>query len=84
MADAKIDGVQMLPYLPFLISTNSFGIIAVLIFMGTSLIFMIPVFATRGGTQMIWFGLIGFVLTLEGVGLIALVILVNNGTIWQS
>ena len=74
----------MLPYLPFLISTNSFGIIALLIFLGTSLIFMIPVFATRGGTQAIWFGLVGFVLTIEAAGLITLVILVNNGTIWQS
>jgi hypothetical protein len=83
VADAK-DGVQMLAYLPFLISTNSFGIIALLIFMGTSMIFMIPVFATRGTTQMLWFGAVGFLLTVEAVGLITLVILVNNGTIWQS
>ncbi len=74
----------MLSYLPFLISTNSFGIIALLIFLGSSIIFMIPVLATRGGQQMVWFGIVGFILTLEAAGLITLVILVNNGTIWRT
>jgi hypothetical protein len=74
----------MLDYLPFLVSTNSFGIIALLIFLGSSLIFMIPVFATRGTTQLVWFGFVGFLLTVEAAGLIALVILVNNGTILSS
>lgn len=73
----------MLDYLPFLISTNSFGIIALLIFLGSSLIFMIPVFASRGGNQILWFGFVGFLLTVEAAGLVALVILVNNGTIWS-
>ncbi len=73
----------MLDYLPFLISTNSFGVIALLIFLGSSLIFMIPVFATRGTTQLLWFGLIGFVLTVEAAGLVTLTVLVNNGTLWS-
>jgi hypothetical protein len=72
----------MLEYLPFLISTNSFGVIAMLIFLGTSLLFMIPVFATRGTAQFMWFGLVGFILTVEAAGLITLGILINNGTIW--
>ena len=73
----------MLSYLPFLISTNSFGVIALLIFVASSVIFTIPVFATRGSSQILWGALAGFLLTAEGIGLIVLVVLVNNGTIWQ-
>jgi hypothetical protein len=73
----------MLSYLPFLISTNSFGVIAFIIFLGSSLIFMIPVFATRGMTQFVWLAAVGFILTLEAAGLLTLGILVNNGTIWS-
>lgn len=72
----------MLSYLPFLISTNSFGVIAFIILLGSSLIFTIPVFATRGMTQFAWLGIVGFILTVEAAGLVALGILVNNGTIW--
>lgn len=72
----------MLSYLPFLISTNSFGVIAFIIFLGSSLIFTIPVFATRGMTQLAWLGVVGFILTVEAAGLLTLGILVNNGTIW--
>jgi hypothetical protein len=78
------DGVSMFSYLPFLISTNSIGIIAVLIWIASSVILTIPVFATRGGTQIAWGSLAGFLLLAEAVGLIVLVILVNNGTIWQG
>lgn len=72
----------MLSYLPFLISTNSFGVIAFIVLLGSSLIFTIPVFATRGMTQLVWLGIVGFILTVEAAGLVALGILVNNGTIW--
>lgn len=72
----------MLSYLPFLISTNSFGVIAFIVLLGSSLIFTIPVFATRGMTQVVWLGIVGFILTVEAAGLVALGILVNNGTIW--
>ncbi len=74
----------MFSYLPFLISANSFGIIALLIFMGTSLILSIPIFANRGGAQLAWAGLVGFVLTVEAAVLVTLVVLVSNGTIWQT
>ena len=73
----------MLDYLPFLISANSFGVIGLLIFMGTSLIFTIPVFATRGGTQIAWAGVVGFVLTVELVVLVTLVVLISRGDIWS-
>ncbi|MGH2633300.1 MAG: hypothetical protein ACRDG3_07805 [Tepidiformaceae bacterium] len=74
----------MFSYLPFLISSNSFGIIALLIWIGSSVILTIPVFATRGGTQIAWGSVAGFLLLAEGVALVVLVILVNNGTIWQG
>lgn len=74
----------MFSYLPFLISANSFGIIAVLIFAGSGLILSIPIFASRGGAQLAWTGLIGFLLTVEAAVLVTLVVLVSNGTIWQT
>lgn len=72
----------MLANLPFLISTNSYGVIAFLILIGTSVLFMIPVAATRGTSQVLWFAVVGFLLTVEFAGLVTLGILVNNGTIW--
>jgi hypothetical protein len=71
-------------FLPFLISTNSFGIIAMLILMGSSVIFTIPVFASRGTKQALWFGVVGFLLTVELVVLVTLGVLVNNGDLWRS
>jgi hypothetical protein len=82
--NASFDGVSMLPDLPFLISTNSFGIIALLIFIGSAMIFTIPMFATRGGTQVAWAATAGVLLLIEAAGLITLVVLVHNGTIWQN
>jgi hypothetical protein len=74
----------MLPDLPFLISPNSLGIIALLIFIGSTMIFTIPMFATRGTTQVAWAGVAGVLLLIEAAGLITLVVLVHNGTIWQN
>ncbi len=74
----------MLAILPFLISTNSFGIIAVLIFGASSVIFMIPAMANRGSQQVIWFGVGSLLLLIEAAVLITLLVLVNNGTIWQG
>ena len=74
----------MLSTLPFLISTNSFGIIALIIFMASSVIFMIPTFATRGTTQVVWLGVGSLLLLAEAALLITLLILVNNGTIWTG
>lgn len=73
----------MLAYLPFLISANSFGVISLLILMGTGVIFSIPVFATRGNAQLAWFGLVGFVLTVEAAILVTLIVLISRGDIWQ-
>ncbi|MEP7216771.1 MAG: hypothetical protein ABI782_11005 [Anaerolineaceae bacterium] len=74
----------MFSYLPFLISANSFGIIAVLIFAGSGLILSIPIFASRGGAQLAWAGMVGFLLTVEAAVFVTLVVLVSNGTIWQT
>lgn len=70
-------------FLPFLISTLSYGTIAMLILAGSTVILTIPVFASRGGSQVIWFGLVGFLLTVEFAVLLTLGILVNNGDIWR-
>lgn len=73
----------MLDYLPFLISANSLGVISLIIFLASALILMIPVFATRGGTQIVWFGVVGFLLTVEAVILVTLVVLTSQGEIFQ-
>ncbi len=73
----------MLPYTPFLVGPLSFGIIGLLIFAGSIVIFTIPVFATRGGAQKLWFAATGFLLTVEAAALIVLWILVDRGTIWN-
>lgn len=72
----------MLDYLPFLIGPKSFGVIALLIFLGSSVIIPIPVFATRGRSQVGWLALSGFLLTVEVIVLITLEVMVTNGTIW--
>ena len=69
--------------LPFLISTNSFGIICLLVWMASSVIFMIPGFGTRGNQQVLWVGVGSVLLLVEAAVLITLVVLVNNGTILQ-
>lgn len=74
----------MFSYLPFLVSTNSLGIMALLVWIASAVIFTIPAFATRGGAQIAWGTAAGFLLLAEGIGLIVVVILVNNGTIWQG
>lgn len=73
----------MVSTLPFLISTNSFGIICLLVFMASSVIVMIPGFASRGNQQVIWLGVGSLLLLVEAAALITLLVLVNNGTIWQ-
>jgi hypothetical protein len=73
----------MLDYLPFLISANSFGVIGLILFMASSIVFGIPVFATRGGAQIAWAGVVGFLLTVELAVLVTLVVLISRGDIWQ-
>ena len=67
--------------LPFLMSANDAGIVSLVIFLGSSMIFGIPVFATRGMTQLAWAGAVGFALTIEIVLMVIFVTLTNNGTI---
>lgn len=71
----------MLEFAPFLISALAFGVTSLLIFMGSAVIFTIPVFATRGTTQVIWLAVVGFLLTVEAVVLAILTILVGRGDI---
>ncbi|MGI8925059.1 MAG: hypothetical protein ACR2HN_00255 [Tepidiformaceae bacterium] len=73
----------MLAYIPFLLGPLTFGVIAMLTFIGSSVIFTIPVFATRGGAQLAWAGLVGFLLTAELAILVTLGILVDQGKIWS-
>lgn len=73
----------MLAYLPFLIGPKSFGVIALLIFLGSAVIIPIPVFATRGRAQVGWLALSGLLLTIEVVVLITLEVMVTRGTIWS-
>ncbi len=73
----------MLAYLPFLIDPLTFGVVAMLIMMGSTVIFTIPVFATRGPTQALWLGIVGFVLTAETALLVTLGILIDQGKIWS-
>lgn len=74
----------MLPELPFLISANSLGVIFLLVFVASSVILTIPGFATRGGTQLMWLSVAGFLLLIEAIVLITLVVLTSNGTIWSG
>ena len=73
----------MLAYLPFLIGPKSFGVIALLIFLGSAVIIPIPVFATRGKAQVGWLAMSGLLLTIEVVVLITLEVMVTRGTIWS-
>jgi hypothetical protein len=73
----------MLPYLPLLISANTLGVISLLIFLASTIILTIPVFATRGSTQLLWAAVVGFVLTVEAAILVTLVVLTARGTIFQ-
>ncbi len=73
----------MLENLPFLISANSVGVIGLIVLMATSVIFTIPVFATRGRAQAAWFAVVGFLLTVEAVVIVLLVVLTSRGDIWS-
>jgi hypothetical protein len=79
----RIRGAVMLALLPFLVSPNSLGVIELVIFLASSIILTIPIFATRGGTQVVWTGIIGFLLTVEVAVMVLLVVLVSRGDIWQ-
>jgi hypothetical protein len=73
----------MLVYEPFLITSLAFGVIALIIFMASSILFMIPAMATRGTQQFMWFAGASLLLTIEIVVLVVLAVLVARGTIWS-
>ena len=68
-------------FLPFLMSSNDAGIISMLIFISSSVLLGIPVLANRGTAQLVWAGVIGFVLTLELAGMVTFVALISAGKI---
>ena len=68
--------------LPALYSPLALGVIFVLIWATSSVIVTIPAFATRGMTQLVWFGVAGLILTVEAAVLVALAVLNSNGTIF--
>ena len=67
--------------LPVLMSANDAGVISMIVFLASSILLGIPVFATRGTTQLLWGGVIGLILTVELALLVTFVALVSNGTI---
>lgn len=73
----------MAPFLPFLMSAMSLGVINLLIFLASSVIITIPVFATRGRTQAIWAAVSGSVLLIEAAVLVTLVVLTGQGKIFS-
>ncbi len=74
----------MLAILPFLMSANDAGVICLVIFLASNIIFGIPVLSTRGTTQLMWAGIVGFVLLIEVVAMVTFVTLISNGTISPS
>ncbi len=68
---------------PFLITTLSLGIVALCVFLVSNIIFMIPVMATRGTQQFLWFVGMGGLITLELAVLVTLVALNSNGKLWN-
>lgn len=71
----------MLELNPFLYSPIALGVIFALVFAASTVILTIPVFATRGTTQVMWLLGVGFLLTVEAVLLVVLAVLNSNGTI---
>lgn len=71
----------MLELIPFLYSPIALGVIFLLVFVTSVIILTIPVFATRGRTQVMWLLTVGFLLTVEGVVLVVLAVLNSQGKI---
>ncbi len=65
----------------FLLDALTWGVIAMMIFFTSTVIFTIPVFATRGATQLKWFFAVGFLLTLELALLVAVGVLISTGNL---
>lgn len=59
----------------------AWGVIATLIFLTSSIILTIPVFASRGAAQVWWLLAVGFLLTVELAGLVTIGVLIDKGKI---
>lgn len=70
--------------LPFLMSANDAGVMGMIVFLASSIVLGIPVFATRGATQLVWGGAVSLVLLIELVLIVTFVVLISNGTISPS
>jgi hypothetical protein len=70
--------------LPTLMSANDAGVIGLCIFLVSTVLFTIPVFATRGTTQLKWAGVVGLALTLELALLVTWVVLISTGDLEMS
>lgn len=70
--------------LPFLMSANDAGVISALIFIASAIILGIPVFATRGVTQLMWGGVVSLILLVELALMITFVVLISTGDISPS
>jgi hypothetical protein len=67
--------------LPFLMSANDAGVIGAIIFIASAIILTIPVFATRGNTQLMWAGGVSVVLLIELILIVTFVALISTGEI---
>lgn len=65
----------------FLIGTLSWGVIAALIMIASTVILTIPVFATRGSTQLVWFLVVGGILTAQLAALVTIGIMIETGNL---
>ena len=70
--------------LPFLMSANDAGVIGLVVFLASSIILSIPVFATRGTTQLMWGGVVSLVLLIELALIVTFVALISAGRISPS
>ena len=73
----------MLTFIPFLLGPLAYGVIAFSYLLGVHRRFSIPALASRGRAQLLWFLIVGGLITAEAALLITLGILVDQGKIWN-
>jgi len=73
----------MVEHLPVLVSALSMGVMALLAFLVSAIILSVPVLASRGTAQVVWAIVVGTILLAEAAGLITLVVLVDQGVLFD-
>ncbi len=73
----------MVEHLPVLVTTLSMGVMALLAFLVSAIVLSVPVLASRGTAQIIWAIVVGTILLAEAAGLITLVVLVDQGVLFN-